>query len=239
MLRSGVCLCVYFLILSSALRASDVEIGGLRKVRATVGSGGAGIICEVSFTPVSCFNAATNQLVNQRKAREYALLAMAKNAGVVAGGISATDLRPISSAVINGDRLTQTFEASGIRRLDSFPKDEAPLSPGSGISRSTAAVARSGPSLLSCMDDMQETLKTLADEFDQKVVESGRALLNDDEVAGLESAAEDAFGRFESEVKRQSLLLQLEKQTLITDTQKRKAAFLKNLKAAYEAAEKP
>lgn len=232
-------LCLW-LLPAGPLWSLDVEIGGLRKVRASVQRGGAGLLCEVSFLPVSCFDASTNQMVNQKKAREYALLALARNAGIASGAVSAPGLRPVSPAALNGDRLTQVFEAAAVHRAAPPPPDgNRPVLEEKGNPGAHRPEVRTSPSLLSCMDDMRETLRAMVGSFEEQTTLVGQSPSAEDSTAALEAAAEDAFTRFEREVKSQPLLLQVEKQALLEEAKHLKSAFLRNLKAAYESARKP
>jgi hypothetical protein len=231
--RRCLLLSTLILFLSPELWSSEVEIGGLRKVRARVKSGGAGQLCEVSFLPVSCFDAQTNRVVNQRKAREYALMALAKDAGVAGamnGDFSAPGLRPTSALVINGDRITQTFEASGVEQAPSAPALAKEDAKHQANTRSSGFAPSSSPGLLSCIHDMRGTLQTIVSSLEEQLTFVGSAAAPEDAIAAIEGNAEDVFRQFEQEVKSQTMLLQ--------EAIQNKSAFLKHLKDAYESTRK-
>lgn len=236
--RKCLLLCSLMLLLSPELWSSEIDFGGLRKVQARVKSGGAGKLCEVSFLAVSCFDSKTNRAVNQRKARDYALMALAKDAGIVNGDFSAPDLRPISAPVINGNRLTQTFEASGVDRSHPVPALAQEGVKRHANTRVPASASLCSPGLLSCFHDMRVTLQAIAGSLEEELTLTGSAASLEEAIASIEGNAQDVFQRFEQEVKSQTLLLNIEKQSLLGETSQRQSAFLKHLRAAYESAQK-
>ena len=235
-------LTVYFCI-SSAV-AADLDFGGPRQVRATVSRDSSGILCSVSFAPVSCFDVSLNRSVNQQKARDYAVIAMARAAGLrenTAAALSATNLRSVDGATDRGGRFQCSYRADSVtvsatdgatRRIHSGPD-----SPKDSQQPESRPAVGPEPDLLTCLDDLRATLGALEAEFSGRIggIRSvdGREL--DDSTAVLENGAIEALARFEREVGEQRLLLEVERSELLRETADFRQSFLEDLAGAYRA----
>lgn len=242
-LRTFQCL-VSSAFFASNVGAVDLDFGGPRQVRATVTRDSSGILCSVSFAPVSCFDVSLNRSINQQKARDYAVIAMARAAGLrenTAAAFSATNLRTVDGATDRGGRFQCSYRADSVtasaRDAATGRIHSGPDSP--SVSRETEARPAVGPEpdLLTCLDDLRATLGALEAEFSGRIggIRSvdGREL--DDFTAVLENGAIEAFARFEREVGEQRLLLEVERSELLRETADFRQSFLEDLAGAYRA----
>jgi hypothetical protein len=225
---------------AASVGAVDVEIGGLRNVRATVSREASRVTCKVSFIPVSCFDPAMNRMVNQQKAQAYALLALAKDVGLRNGTVSASDFHPVTTPVIEANRFTATYQADGIKRLeDRMAASDQALRGNAASNPVRTDGGAHTENLLSCLDDMRATLMTLTNAFGEQTakIKSGDTL--EETVAGLENSGIIAYGKLASEVKGQKLLLQIEKDDLLAEIKLSRDSFLRRLEGTYATLKKP
>jgi len=222
------------LIFLGSLNAKDFEIGGHRKVRATVTVEASRVVCRVGFIPVSCFDAAINRKVNQQKAQTYALLAMTIASGLQQGTVSAPNLHPVTPPSMEDGRLSVTYQADAIKTSEVAQIKMAHSHPNPPVSKTAATDgADSGRSLVSCLDDMRETLQAINHAFDEQTSElkAGDAL--EDNIADLEAAGIVAFDKLAMEAKDEKMLLQIEREDLLSGLRLSREVFLKNLETAY------
>lgn len=218
--------------------AAELEMGGVRQVRATVTHEASGIICKVSFIPVSCFDAAMNHVVNQQKARAYALQAMSKAQGMPDGTVSTPSLRPATTPTIEAGRLTVTYQADDIKLVrEHKTASDLTSKKNSGVNPGKTNPARE-MNLLACLDDIRATIQTVTVAFQEQVASLKVRDDLDDAISALESSGMGAFEKLAKEVKNQKLLLQIEKDELLPQIKCSRDEFLKNLANAYASLQK-
>jgi hypothetical protein len=226
--------------IASSAAAADVEIGGLRNVRASVSRDAQGVICKVNFIPVSCFDTAVNRVVNQQKAQSYALLALAMDLGSRDATVSASDFHPVTPPVIEANRLTVTYQAHDIKRSDEVSTGS--VQPRKGHLAFRIASTDGGShtkNLLSCFDDMRATLITLNSAFQEQVAKIQPSDTIEDIVAEMENCATVAYDTLASEVKGERLLLEIEKDDLSNEIKRSRHSFLQKLERSYATLKKP
>lgn len=224
--------------LGLAGNAAELEMGGVRQVRATVTHEASGIICKVSFIPVSCFDIAMNQIVNQQKARAYAVQAMCKAQGMPDGTVSAPNLHSITTPAIEANRLTVTYQADGIKLLQEHKATSDLASKGNFRAKPGETNSAREMNLLACLDDTRATIQTVTDAFQEQVAGLKMRDDLDDAISALESSGMGAFEKLDKEVENQKLLLQIEKDELLPQIKCNRVEFLKNLANAYASLRK-
>ncbi len=237
--RQGGVIWVAVFIASSAM-AADVEIGGLRNVRASVSRDAQRVICKVNFIPVSCFDPAVNRMVNQQKAQAYALLALAMDLGSGDTTVSASNFHPVTTPVIEANRLTVTYQADSIKRLEGVrTASDQPRKDHFASSTVSTDGGSHTKNLLSCLYDMRATLMTLNSAFQEQTakIQSGDTL--EDTVAEMENFGTVAYDKLASEVKGEGRLLGIEKDDLLTEIKRSRDSFLERLERTYAKLKKP
>ncbi len=212
--------------------ATDVAIGGLRRAHAVVTQDASGVVCKLSFIPVTCFDAAMNQTVNQQKARSYAVMAMARFKGLADGTVLVPNLHPVTAPAVIGGRLTVTYQGDDIKVLDKRTANAGKPS----NTKAVEAEGRKGPegsTLVDCVDDTRATLLSVAKAVEEQINQLSAGDKLDDDVVALEVSGQDAFERLTEEVKGQTLLLQVEKNELRTQITQSRDEFLNKLTHAY------
>jgi hypothetical protein len=229
-----------FVFIASSGAAANVEIGGLRNVRVSVSRDAQRVICEVNFIPVSCFDPAVNRMVNQQKAQAYAMLALAMDLGSRDGTVSASNFHPVTTPVIEANRLTVTYQADCIKRLEGArTASDQPLKEHVAPSTVSTDGGSQTKNLLSCLYDMRATLMTLNSAFQEQTakIQSGNTL--EDIVAEMENFGTVAYDKLASEAKGERLLLGIEKDDLLAEIKRSRDSFLERLKRVYGTLKKP
>ena len=219
--------------------ATEVPIGGSRRVRAVVTEQGPGVVCKVSFIPVGCFDAGMNNTVNQQKARAYVTLALGRFKGLADGSIDVRGLHAVTAPVVVDGLLTVSYEAELIRLLNG-PK----ASPGKASAPMTAdgSGARQIPletQLFSCLEDTKETLHSVERSLAEQITRLRAGDDLQDQVAEVEGRAFEAFVNLSMEVKSQKLLLQVEKDELLPQISVSQNKIIQYLSKVYKALENP
>ncbi len=224
---------LFVIFLSFAGNAAELEIGGVRQVRANVTHETAKIVCKVSFISVSCFDAGMNRIVNQQKARAYAVQAMSRAHGLADGMVSASNLHSVTMPIIEANRLTVTYQADDIKLLQERKSTSDHSARNDTDSKPVTTDTTWGTNLLACLDDTRATLQTITIAFQEQVARLKADDALDDAIAALENSGVDAFETLAKEVKNQKLLLQIEKDELLPQIKRSRDEFLKNLAKAY------
>jgi len=232
--RSSHHLFLVYAVLTLSANATEIDLGGLRMVRATLTHESSRIVCKVSFIPVTCFDAGTNLLVNGQKARMYVVHAITKAHGHTPGTVVISNLTPVAPPDIVANRYVIAYVAKGVEvvRKDSLSDDAAENE--SLRTRVDKAKETHELNLLTCFEDTRSTLHFLVDAFQERIssLQVGDDL--DDQIASLEQIGVEAFGKLASEVEKQKLLLRIEKVELISHVNRKRDAFLKSLAKAYQ-----
>ena len=228
------------ILCAGAFHPVAIDIGGPRKVNVMVSIESSKVICSVSFLPVSCFDTSLNRMVNQRKSRAYARLAMAKATGIQGGGVSTTTLNSVTPLEMKGERVYVTYHADFIKSADvretpSFKSQESQEVAQAATNDNKELVT----DLFSCEQETRATIHAMNEALEHRIsqIKVGENLENT--VADLESGGTDAFDKLFEETKNEKLLLQIEKNSLLEGIKLSRKIFLKNLAKAYAMLEKP
>lgn len=238
LLLYGVLLCPGIIFCKSI----TIEFGGGRKAKAVVQKLDDGYRCSVSFVPVGCFDAVTNKKINCRKGRAYAMKAFAMFIGVKDGVIIVEEMVATQGLRLQNRRVTIDFAAANVRNAPesvikqqskgrTLPVDDK----GAG---QNLTVEKFVGSLLECKDDYLATLKGL-DDILAALVSSLTPDDLDDKVAGIEGQGLDTLDIFSSKVSAEILLLDYEKEQVLQSINKSRKEFIRSLKEAYLANQKP
>lgn len=218
--------------------ATEVQIGGMRRAHAVVTQDASGMVCKLSFIPVTCFDAAMNQTVNQQKARSYAILAMARLKGLADSTVLVPNLHPVTAPEVVEGRLTVTYHGDDIKVLDKCTANAGKPS----NTKAADGEGRKGPegsTLVGCVEDTRATLLSVAKAVEEQINQLSAGDKLDDDVVALEVSGQDAFERLTEEVKDQTLLLQVEKNELLTQITQSRDEFLNKLTHAYRTLQQP
>jgi hypothetical protein len=215
--------------------AKEIQIGGMRNVKANVTGTDSQRRCALSFTAVTCFDKAANQQINTAKGKGFAIRAFALAEGVRSGTIAYGRLIAEEPTEIRNGIASAVYRVEDFRII---PPQEA-KQPGNRDNVETPGSQRKAPNspddstLLTCMNDMAGTLDALAEFFDTEIekIESGQEL--DEMVVTLEQNGEDSFRRFEKLVENEAMLLSSEKLVLKERVKGRLDTFIGKLKKKY------
>lgn len=235
----------YTIILCGCVLANDsqeLDLGGMRQAKAIVNKDENGYHCSISFIPVSCFDAPSNQKINQRKGRYYATRALALSTGIQGRSIvTIKHLELVENQKFKDGRAFLRYSASDVYVVkEPTPKQEPKtVEPGVVIKKPDASSPlvmdlSAQHTLLGCLDDYQTTLHTLAEYLSADIKSINRENLEDN-VATLEDHGMRVFEQLTVKIKSEKLLLSLEKTQLINEVKSSEAKFIKLLSSAYKA----
>lgn len=222
-------LCTLICLYSTALAEppKTIDIGGPRKVTATVTEDGEWYDISVSLIPVRCFDSGMNRQLSKEKARSFATEALFRyvgggksqsatisNAEIIEAGIVDTRFVLVMRVPRNGVILIEVTNANRNRKS----KD--------GTARR---------SLVKAKDDYQETLdvmtKTLVDDlpmFNGKLSQFYEAVSNSEELGITRLAS------LKKEIKEDRLLLSTEREGLLKSVAVEEELFLTRLRKQLE-----
>ncbi len=225
---------VLLLAVAEGREVSDINLGGLRKVHATIKPGASHLVCEINFIPVSCFDLALNSKVNKQKARAYALCAIAKASGIRENEVSAANLRLLSSPATHENRYHATFQLDRVVKAQNKTTVKSSSSLPKANTKVLLGDENKETNLLSCRNDLQETLETVLESFEEQIRQLTANDKLDDQVASIESGGIDVFNKLSNDIKNEKLLLQIEKQELLKIVKTHTDSFMTQLNEAYQ-----
>ena len=253
MKKSLIIYCATALLSSSpswAEKPPEIEIGGMRQVKAVVEKNEEGYRCSLSFIPVSCFDDGTNDKVNQRKSRQYVARALALSAGIKdQGKLAIKHLVLVENLPVKEGRASYVYSASAVSVISasSPAHEDVPEAARTRASETDQAAEdnidqvidqvieiHGGETLLGRLGDYRETLLALEKEFFSSIegLDSERL---DDAVADLEDRVITAYEKFSTKVRSEDLLLSLEKEQMINTVKHSQGMLIKRMSETYKA----
>jgi hypothetical protein len=204
--------------------AEEIDLGGPRRVKASVGTSPGEYVIKVRLLPVHVFDPATNARLNREKGREFALLALARHLeGEKAEAITVTGAR-VTETGTDGKYFTLTVR---VPRSGVALAGEAKSPPGGGnaerVAFSSALFTRKREYLL--------TLRQLAASVEGDLRATARAAGKKDcpgkamseAVAALEKQARANLRKLAAEVRADLLLLTLEQEEVLRALEREQA----------------
>lgn len=236
---------VYFVIQSCGAGedrpAAKIDLGGPRKVVATIAEQADSYRVSVSFLPVRSFDRAMNRQLTRDKARTYAIAALTRH--LKPGG------RRVSVIVRNVEIIESRDEGPRAILTLQVPRSGITVSTSEAGKSTTDALAdpaglpseRGHGSLLQAKDDYLESLQAL----EQVARESMPAVPKDrlelpafyEAVSVAEVTAIDRFDRLCGEIGKDRLLLSIERDDLVKSIGTAKDQFLVTLRGKVVRAE--
>lgn len=243
MIRALACL-VFFHGLAGwvlAAETAEVEIGGVRKVVATIGLAEGKYEIHVRMRPVRCFDPATNARLNREKAQHFAYQSLIS----FLGEENSRD----ASARISGATYGTPTSDGGFYCLEvRIPKDGVRiLAQGRPVkekirdddSERTIVEVVKPSALLTRKDDYRSTIEQLAElrKSELNSVVSEKALPKNDfygKIAEIEERGMHNLDRLKSEIEGDKLLLRMEAQESLELVQGERDALIETLRQAVE-----
>ena len=206
-----------FLVLPLRFAPADtqtetMQLGGPREVVANIIEAAGVYAVAVSFYAVNCFDSTENKLINCSKALQYALVALGKKAGFVAGEEYSVDRLECIGADQSNDLFIASFKIpiSGIKFVNS-----SHLAQGNEVGTHTASPHKANLSgeLFSRYADYSQSIREVGVLVEEDFQTDARDLALDELATGEEEAGRDAartYDRLRAEIAKDKLLLQYE-----------------------------
>jgi len=222
--------------------ATVIELGGLRKVSATISESEDHYDVSVQMLAVKTFDEGTNLLLNRDKARQYCLQALLRYLRGEKGKITASFSGvTVKKAEKDGKvfRLTITVPQKGVELLSKAP---LPSAKKSDEHASGNKLSVSVSSLLTRKDDYLSTVRSLG-AFVCQEADTAVRLANDDQKDGLDAVV-DAEEQWDTiakkllrETKSDPLLLTIERDDVVASVANERERVLEHLRALASRSE--
>lgn len=228
----AVAIFVMSLPLSGDELPDHIQIGGPRKATAIVTEKDGDLIVTVEMRPVRCFDKATNALINREKSEAYGEIALGRYLRHSAHDDVRTELRgkAVDDAGLVGERFRLTMRV---------PKNGVSFSAVSSASdRNTisgdSASLLPGRSILDAKEDYITTTESLARSLSQDILAPPQERSDEQaflgHIAEKEEAGSHSFDAIRAEVKKDKLLLSIERKELLSLIDGKEEAFLEQLR---------
>ncbi len=201
--------------------AEHIKLGGLRQVHVTISKHEESVDLNVSFIPVAGFDSATNDRINKQKGRTYALEALARylggdRASVVVSGMTVLGVQQ------TGGKWDGHYKVSKAYIAETTPR------PIADSGRITSPLESKSANLLTRKGDYLDTIYALTEQdihFSPDI--HGEEL--DLAIAETESSIMLAFDSITADIKKDVLLLDIEKNELIGEIRRVREQFIRRL----------
>ena len=231
-MKQLVALCTLISVYTTAVAEPPkaIDLGGPRKVTATVKEAGDWYDINVSLIPVRCFDSGMNRRLSQEKARSFATEALFRhmgggkrqsatisNAEIIEAGIVDTRFVLVMRVPRSGVLLTEATEAKP-------------------TGKSQNGTARR--SLLKAKDDYQETLEVVAKTFVEDLpMFNGELVEFYEAVSDAEELGVNRLALLNKEIKANRWLLSTEREELLQSVAVEEERFLSRLRRQVEEVE--